>query len=459
MYKIALLLLFPGLILLGSCKNKNTVLNFDGDCRIETLTLNDTCTAVINHTARTAVVRIPKIYDESVMTITALTVSQGATASMKVGERLNMTTAHSITIKNGDVYMEYTISVKHDEVHILNFAINGQYEGVVNENLKTIFVQVPGDLDVKSLTPNVTMTEGGECTPANATPCDFSSPVRFTAIYKTDTASYTVTVRAITAPKYIFVGQADRLQRLTMEEQVAGAWMLSHIDSSAYASFRDLTEGKISLSRCKVIWWHLNIDKKLEGFSDLQFKDAAEEALQSDVIDTLKAYYQRGGNFLFSRFATFMPIHLGQNKVVPNNCWANPEKDAELTSGPWDFPINGYNSRPLYQGMLFNGDNNKVPTTDPGYRITNTTTQFQVGAGFSFTSLSDWRTKTGAQELNFKDNKEIAFWEFPAVAPRGGIVCIGSGTFDWYSPSDDYIEHFHTNVGKLTENALNYLTK
>ena len=207
-------------------------MNLDGDCRIESLTLNDSCTAVINHAARTAVVRIPKIYDETAMTVTAITLSPGAKASLQVGDKLNMLTAHSVRVTNNDVFLDYTLSVKHDEVKILGFSINGQYEGIINDKLNTIFVQVPGGLDVTSLIPNVTMTEGGECTPASAVPCDFTNPVVFTAIYKTDTVQFTVTVRAMTHPKYIFVGQADRLQRLTMEEQVAGSWLLSNVDSS-----------------------------------------------------------------------------------------------------------------------------------------------------------------------------------------------------------------------------------
>lgn len=458
--KTCLSLLFvPCLLCLGSCSKKDNQMNLDGDCRIETLTLNDSCTAVINHTLRTAVVRIPKIYDETAMTVTAITLSPGAKATLRVGDQLNMLTAHSVRVTNNDVFLDYTLSVKHDEVKILGFSINGQYEGIINEKLNTIFVQVPGDLDVTSLIPNVTMTEGGVCTPANAVACDFTNPVLFTAIYKTDTVQFTVTVRAMTHPKYIFVGQADRLQRLTMEEQVAGSWMLSNVDSSAYASFADLAAGKISLARCKVIWWHFNVEKTNPVQSFEQFEYEAEELMKAPVLDTLKAYYQRGGSFLLSRYATFLPAYMGQKKVAPDNCWGNPETNAEVCGGPWDFNIAGYTACPLYQGVKFNGDPNKVPTTDQGYKITNTTTQFLVGEHRNYATIDEWRTATGAKELNFSGGTEVAFWEFPVAAPRGGIVCIGSGTFDWYSPSDDYLENFHTNVPKITENAINYLSK
>ena len=137
--KIALVLctLFLCTFFLASCSKKDNQMNLDAECRLETLTLNDSCTAVINHAARTAVVRIPKIYDETAMTVTAITLSQGAKASLQVGDKLNMLTAHSVKISNEDVFLDYTISVKHDEVHILGLTINGQYEGIVNENLKT----------------------------------------------------------------------------------------------------------------------------------------------------------------------------------------------------------------------------------------------------------------------------------------------------------------------------------
>ena len=48
--KTCLSLLFvPCLLCLGSCSKKDNQMNLDAECRLETLTLNDSCTAVINH--------------------------------------------------------------------------------------------------------------------------------------------------------------------------------------------------------------------------------------------------------------------------------------------------------------------------------------------------------------------------------------------------------------------------
>ena len=42
---------------------------------------------------------------------------------------------------------------------------------------------------------------------------------------------------------------------------------------------------------------------------------------------------------------------------------------------------------------------------------------------------------------------------------RGGIVCIGSGCYDWYAYGiDASADKYHGNVAKLTENAIDYLT-
>ena len=41
---------------------------------------------------------------------------------------------------------------------------------------------------------------------------------------------------------------------------------------------------------------------------------------------------------------------------------------------------------------------------------------------------------------------------------KGGIVCIGSGCYDWYS-IDPVTPHYHQNVATLTRNAINLLKR
>lgn len=48
-------------------------------------------------------------------------------------------------------------------------------------------------------------------------------------------------------------------------------------------------------------------------------------------------------------------------------------------------------------------------------------------------------------------------WEFPANAGKGGIVCIGSGCYDWHTTVDASSDRYHKNVETMTMNAINYL--
>ena len=55
----------------------------------------------------------------------------------------------------------------------------------------------------------------------------------------------------------------------------------------------------------------------------------------------------------------------------------------------------------------------------------------------------------------------VVAWEYPAKDGKGGIICIGSGCYDWYSYTfePEYEEHFHANIATMTKNAINHLTK
>ena len=83
-----------------ACNKWDNSFAVNGDCKIDSLVL-DTYAGVVDHAARTVVVGVPENHDDQQMTITLLNLSAGATASHKVGDRVNMTTPMAIRVENG----------------------------------------------------------------------------------------------------------------------------------------------------------------------------------------------------------------------------------------------------------------------------------------------------------------------------------------------------------------------
>ena len=102
---------------------------------------------------------------------------------------------------------------------------------------------------------------------------------------------------------------------------------------------------------------------------------------------------------------------------------------------------------------------NSVYTCDKGYRITNSTAQYHIGADWGgYATKADFCTKTGAVDIA-GGNDAVVAWEYPSNGTHGGIICIGSGCYDWYTVAEGVTEYYHVNVAKITDNAINYLSK
>ena len=456
-FKILNIALLSFVLVLAGCQKPESRFVLDGECDIEALTLDDQYTGSIDLKQRTVVVAIPETYNEEQMTLTTLKLSAGATADIKVGDKLNLTAPRVMTVSNGNTYQEFTLSVKHDEAHILSFVINGEYAGIINEGMRTITVQVPAGTDLSRLTPMITVSEGATVTPASGMACDFTNPVEFTVTYNTASTTYTVTVKEMGKPKALYIGLAATQQQLNIEEQTACTWLLTSVEGAQYASMADITAGAVDLSECKVIWWHLHKDGGIDGKG--QFENNAAEALLA--AKALQTYYQAGGNFLLTRYATYLPAYIGEADCVPNNCWGQNEDNAETVGGPWDFSIAGHTDHALWQGLIMNPERpENVFVCDAGYRITNSTAQYHIGTDWGgYDDRDMFRSRTGAIDIA-GGNDAVVAWEYKATAEHGGIICIGSGCYDWYSVAGDAgTEYYHANIAKITENAINYLSE
>ena len=443
---------------LWSCSDDNVSdLQLSGDCMVESIAL-DNYEGIINLASRSIVVRLPEVYETSAMQVTKLSISNGASCNVKQGETLNLDAAKVLKVKNGDVFLNWTLSVLHDEARITSFVINDIYQGTIDQTAKTITVYVPGSIGLTSLVPTIVYSQNASITPATGVAQDFTNPVTYTVKNNSAEATYTVKVIAIDKPKALFIGEPSSMNDLDPEAKTACQWMLGNVPGTLYASFADVEANTVDLSECKVIWWHYHFNGGVDGHD--QFVAKAPYALSA--VNQLRKYYENGGAFFLTRYATNLPSFIGATGddewTTPNNCWGQDEDGAELCGGPWSFRIfDGMNNHPMWQGLVQGDNPQEVYCTDAGYHITNSTAQYHIGTDWGgYDNHAAWETRTGGKILGVGGDGAVVAWEYPAKDGKGGIICIGSGCYDWYSYTYEpgYTEKFHKNIEIMTQNAL-----
>ena len=448
---------------LWSCSDDNVSdLQLSGDCMVESIAL-DNYEGIINLASRSIVVRLPEVYKTSAMQVTKLSISDGASCNVKQGETLNLDAAKVLKVKNGDVFLNWTLSVLHDEARITSFVINDIYQGTIDQTAKTITVYVPGSIGLTSLVPTIVYSQNASITPATGVAQDFTNPVTYTVKNNSAEATYTVKVIAIDKPKALFIGEPSSMNDLDPEAKTACQWMLGNVPGTLYASFADVEANTVDLSECKVIWWHYHFNGGVDGHD--QFVAKAPYALSA--VNQLRKYYENGGAFFLTRYATNLPSFIGATGddewTTPNNCWGQDEDGAELCGGPWSFRIfDGMNNHPMWQGLVQGDNPQEVYCTDAGYHITNSTAQYHIGTDWGgYDNHAAWETRTGGKILGVGGDGAVVAWEYPAKDGKGGIICIGSGCYDWYSYTYEpgYTEKFHKNIEIMTQNAFNHLMK
>lgn len=448
---------------LSSCNKDNTSdLKLDGDCMISQLAL-DGYEGIIDLSSRTITVRLPEVYATDAMKVTGLKISDGAKCNIVEGQTINMDASRSIRVTNGDVYLDWTLAVLHDEARISQFVINEIYTGSIDQESKTIVVYVPASLDITALVPTITYSANATITPSSGVPQDFSSPVTYHVKNNSAESTYTVTVIAISKPKALFLGSAPTMNDLDPEAKTACQWMLGNVEGSLYASFADLRAGTLDLSECRLMWWHWHVDGGVDGHD--AFVAKGEDAM--NTLNELRQFRENGGALLLTRYATNLPSFIGvtgdDEWTTPNNCWGQDEASAELCGGPWSFRIfDGMKDHPVYQGLVAGDNPDEVYCTDAGYHITNSTAQYHIGTDWGgYDNHAAWESRTGGKILGVGGDGAVVLWEYPAKDGKGGVICVGSGCYDWYSYTYEagYTEKFHKNIATMTTNAINYLTK
>lgn len=434
-------------------------LDVSGSCLIEKIVLNGQYVGAIDVPHRLIKVKVPVDYTEKAdMTVTELILSEGATANIKVGDHLYLNEAKNIQVTNGSLVMNYQLSVRNDEAVLNVFLLEG-VKGVINQDEKTVTISLIGNhgLDLANATFEAYCSEDAVCSPASGTRGNFTAPFVLTVTDNTATAKYTVNVEVMDKPKALFVGDAENIEKLNDEEKAAAKWLTGNISGAAYASWEDIAGGNIPLDECQFIFFHRNTGSYGNA---LGFANAETGAMAA--LPKIKEFWKNGGGIVLSRSAVNYAIALGAmpDDAYPNNVWGGGGNGSDLMGAdPWHFYAYDM-SHPLWNGLVtYPGAlENAIYTLDNNYTICNTTSQYGFWDAYQ-EGVSAVELKTGARALG--GDNTVSSWELKAYNGefgKGGIICFGTGLFDWHSPTE-YESVYHENMGKIMLNAFDYLTK
>lgn len=459
---IGVLLIACGFV---ACNEDNSgSMDVNGDCRVQKFVLNDEYEGAIDMPNRLIKVKVPVDFStKNDMVVTSMTIPSGARSNINVGDHLNMESDKNIHIMSGSLVMDYRLTVRNDEAKLTNFVLEG-IKGAINEAAKTVTVSVlsTSGIDLSSATFEVTCSEDASCFPASGSTGDFSDPTnpfQITLSDNTAVSTYTIIIDIIQRPTAIFVGTAETVEGLNDEEKAAAKWLTSNIQGSAYLSWHDVANSAGILDECKFIFFH----RQASAYNTFKnFTDGESGAIEA--LPVLNEYWKRGGAFVLQRMGVDLAAALGAmpEDGCPNNCWGGTgETGPKMDDNPWTLPVFDKNHA-LWKDLVINPN---IPdatyTLDKDYTICNSASQYHWDniSGTALFDKFDEVTGGKARRLVGNDN-EVSSWELQNAKGefgKGGIICLGSGLLDWYSPTE-YISVYHENMGRILMNAYHYLT-
>lgn len=449
----------------GCSDDEATSLSLNGETWITSFRIEGQNQFIIEQDNQARTIKVHAYEDTDVTSLTPVfTLAEGATASIESGKPVNFTMPVVVKVTNGNVFMNYTVSIELDKPQITAFTI-GTYAGRIDEEKKEITVYVLEEMDVTALSPIVTVPDGGATvSPLSGTTLDFTTPKEYTVTNHLNVATYKVTVEKVkTIAPMAFVGLAATVNELPDEEKAAATWMLENLPGAQYVPYADLKDkdgvpnsAKVKLEIFKMVWFHDSND----GWPGLNW----------DTKDKVKEYFANGGNLLLTGECLkyigdrwLVPADgKGPNNVFPDN------KPANTIDAAGGFVIGaGQEGHAIFEGLAVEADGT-VMLMDVGYHCTNRTLRWYAGAGWGdYRSIENWKEYVGGLDLGHAgttgDDKDAIV--MAEITPRtvagkttGRAICIGSPFYDWYDENHSG-NQYQSNVTKMTENAISYLSK
>ena len=437
----------------GACTDDNTSdLRLDGDTRVEAISVNG-YDGDIDHSARAISLSVATDVNLAELTVDAITLSPGAVCDYPAGTRFDGSLPRAIHVTNGDAYTDYTITVKHDNVEFTSFIINGEYTGTIDNNARTVLVFVPLDADLTAMQATFTVNDGTSVTPESGSLLDFSLPVVFTAVNRTATVEYTVTVirdEMSQAPK-AFIGNAASVDALGDEAGAACRWMLDNVPNSRYVAIQEIIDGSVLLDDFKMVWCHFD------------WTDWPGQLW--DSRDQFNSYWLRGGSILASRDgARYINDvwRIARDQQSPNNMIGG--ESSETLTYALGFTVTGHEDHAIYDGIGIDADG-RILLLDKGCANTGRTLQWGVDWE-PYGSMLGWEERTGAKALasghDFDINRvtiaEFEPYEALKGFTTGTVITIGTPAYEWYD-RNGAANPYRDNIIALTKNAINYLCK
>ena len=448
-------------LLLTACDDDNREsLDLSQDVTIHEFTINGTQGTIDNENMTVKVMLPPKSEVTSLTPV--IEIADQATVTPASGEQQNFSGNVEYKVVNGNLYNIYKVSVEVLNARITRFMLNGRYLGTIDDVNHTISVTVPTTIDITKLIPTIEYTEGATISPESSKMQDFTNPVVYTLTYMNETFTYEVSVIQ-SDHAYAFLGTAETIEGLTnADEKTAAEWMMENIPNSKYVSLESLKDGSTSLNQFTAVWFHYEQTNTLPAI-----------AANKNVTNALKNYYTGGGNVFLSGTACLYTGSLGitPSTYIPNNPFGS-FGDAEQVNAPgelWGIAITGCEDHPIYKGVTVD----KTTQTWPVVWLIGKEISWRRNIGCPWDLVapytqdwSDWSAKTGGTPLasfNWDNdcNEKVAVSVFDGVeGEKGTAVCIGMPSYDWYYEKEDVSANpYYSNIEKITQNVVDYLTK
>lgn len=438
-----------------SCGEDNREdLDLSGTVRITSFKANG-IVGIIDENSKPSTIQVylPWSYDIKNLNIEAK-YSEGAVLSPSITNNTDLSSSVTYRVINGNLYNDYTVSASYSR--ILTFSIK-TYGGTIDNESKTITVKYPVGENLSALTPKYTTTPGATVTPESGSKQDFSNPVKYIISYMGESVEYTVIVKPTNFNPVGFLGTASTASEIENEdEKAAYSWFIKNVPNAEYISFSDIKSGSATLSKYRVLWWHL----------DGSTRDLPAIATSSDVLTPLKSYYENGGSFLLSSWAVKYAAAIGATKdgKEANNLWGETNTAEAVTlSDDWGLCFTGHESHPAFSGLSKPaGVNNKVYLLSSGLKVKAHNALWNFAEDWvDYKSKSAWESGNGGIGLaSFQwddaNNSRSVMFEYPQKESKGGVICIGGEAYDW---SVIGTNKYQNNLEKLTSNVIDYLQK